>query len=96
MREVAVAYALAAVFFFLAPASNASLPPYEKLMKELYDDEQARLYDNPLDFKAAAKVVIDEPKGWDGVLRWSIFGDNLGQRIGSMSPAIFRRPTTGG
>ena len=70
------AYALATVFFFLAPASNASLPPPEKLMKELHDDEQSRLYDNPMDFKAAAKVVIDEPRDEAG-LAWSRFDQGV-------------------
>jgi hypothetical protein len=79
------AYALAAVFFFLAPASNAALPPYEKLAKELYDDEQARLYDNPLDFKAAAKVVLDEPRD-DAGLSWSRFDQGV---VEKRSTAVF-------
>jgi hypothetical protein len=59
--HVRAAYALAAVFFLCALPSQAGLPPYEYLKKEIYDDEQARLYDNPLDFKAASKIAVNGP-----------------------------------
>jgi hypothetical protein len=74
MHEVR-AYALAAVFFLAAPASQAGLPSHEYLAKELYDDEQARLYGQPLDLEAARQVVVtnEDRADDDRTLTWTKF-----------------------